>query len=290
MDLHIPDLHEKRFFIHEFGEIKTANLIFNVPSPVARGGQEILMISIVIRNEEGAELRNYQGILEQFAIELEEIKDVYKGFYKDIESFRNSHQIYTKIEELLNSVYHSFPKQTIIMEPRDINLVMFDFFQEGKSRIAEILKEFISKGQLYEDPSDELTLLYSKISISKYSISIPNPLNFNKFLMIQLKNKDGFIFVVDATNKLMFKIAELTLNLILTLPEFAFTPSLIFLIDELGMKHLEIQRLVENLSINEDDNKIIRYISLNTSDNDEIREAIKWIVDRIAIKQALTAI
>ena len=289
MDLHISDLHEERFFFtYEFDELKTANLIFTVQSPVARGGQEILMISIIIRNEEEADLKIFQELLEQFAIELEEIKDVYKGFYKDAKDLKDSYQIYTRIEDLFNSVYHSFPKETILMNPRDLNLVVFDFFKEGKSRVAEILKEFISKGQFYKDTSEESYLLYNKISISEYSISISNPLNFNKFILVQLKNKDGFIFVVDVTNKLMFKIAELTLDLILKSPEFAFTPSLI-LIDEIGMDRLEIQRFIENLSINKDDNKTIQYIPINISEN-EIREAIKWIVDRIAIKQALAAI
>ena len=290
MDLHIPDLHEKQFFFtHEFGEIKTANLIFTVPSPVARGLQEILMISFIIRNEEVADLKIFQELLEQFAIELEEIKDVYKGFYKDGKDLKDSHQIYTKIEELLNSVFQSIPKETILIEPRDLNLVVFDFFKEGKSRVAEIIREIISKGQFYKDLSEESNLPYSKISISEYSISISNPLNINKFLMVQLKNKDGFIFVVDVTNKIMFKIAELTLDLILKLPKFAFMPSLI-LIDELGNDRLEIQRFIENLGINEDDNKTIQYIPLNIFGNDKIREAIKWIVDRIAIKQTLAAI
>ncbi|GAG84665.1 unnamed protein product, partial [marine sediment metagenome] len=163
MDLHISDLHEERFFFtYEFSEIKTANLIFTIPSPVARGGQEILMISIIIRNDEEADLKIFQELLEQFAIELEEIKDVYKGFYKDVKDLKDSHQIYTIIEDLLNSVYNSFPKETILMEPRDIKLLMFDFFKEGKSRIAEILREFISKGQFHKDKYEESNLLYSK--------------------------------------------------------------------------------------------------------------------------------
>ena len=285
----LMDLHEIGFFTHEFDEIKTINLIFSVPSPVARGKQEILMISIIIRNEEDADLRTYQEILEQFAIELREIKDVYKGFYKEDKPFKDSHQICTKIEDLLKSVYYSFPKETILMKPRDINLVMFDFFKEGKSRIAEILRKFISKGQFYKDKSEESNLLYSNISISEYSISTSNPLDFNKFLLSQLKNKDGFIFMVDVTNKIMFKIAELTLDLIFKLPEFAFKPSLI-LIDKIGIDRLEIQRFIENLRINEDDNKTIKYIPINISDNDEIRKAIKWIVNRIAITQAQAAI
>ena len=175
------------------------------------------------------------------------------------------------------------------MKARDINLVMFDYFKEGKSQIVKILRKFISNGQFYKDKSEESNLLYSKISISEYSISISNPLNFNKFILVQLKNKDGFIFVVDVTDKILFKIAELTLNLIFRLPEFAFTPLLI-LIDKIGIDRLEIHKLIKDLRVNEDKNKAIKYIPINTSDNDEIREVINWIVERITIRKAQVAI
>lgn len=289
---HVPllmDFYEKGFFIHEFGEIKSSNLIFTVPSPVARGEKETLMISIIIRNEEDVDPKIYQGLLEIFVHELKEIKDLYKGFYKEEKDFEDSHQIYTKIEDLLNSVYHSFPKETISMKARDINLVMFDFFKEGKSQIVDNLRKFISNGQFYKDKSEESNLLYSKISISEYSISISNPLEFNKFLLFQLKNKEGFIFVVDVTNKILFKIAELTLDLIFKLPEFALTPSLI-LIDKIATERLEIQKFIKNLSVNENDNTAIKYITINTSDNVEIREAINWIVNRMAIQKAQAAV
>jgi len=172
------------------------------------------------------------------------------------------------------------------MKSREINLVMFDFFKEGNSRIVKILKELIFNGQSYKDKSEDSNLLYSKISISEYSISISNPLIFNKFLLFQLKNKDGFIFVVDETDKFLFKIAEFTLNLISKLPELAPIPSLI-LFNKIATDRIEIQKLIKNLSINEEDNKIIKYVPFNTYDNDEIREAINWIVDRIAIKKVL---
>jgi hypothetical protein len=288
---HIPllmDFYDKGFFIHEFGQIKSYNLIFTVPSPVARGEIETLMISIIIRNEEDVDPKILQDLLEQFVHELTKIKDVYKGFYKEEKIFEDSHQIYIKIEELLNSVYNSFPKETIFMKVRDINLVMFNYFEEDKSRIVKILRKFISKGQFYKDKFEESNLLFSKISIFEYSISISNPLKFDEFLMVQLKNKNGFIFVVDVTNEILFKIAEFTLELLFKLPEFVFTPSLI-LIDKIGIDNLEIHNFIKNLRIDEDENKSIKYITINASDNEEIREAINWIVERIAIIKAQVA-
>lgn len=285
----LMDFYEEGFFIHEFGEIKTSNLIFTVPSPEARGKIERLMISIIIRNEEDVDLTIFQELLEQFVHELKEINDAYKGFYKEEEAFEDSHQIYIKIEDLLNSVYYSFPKETFFMKARNVNLVMFDFFKEGKSRIAKILRKFISNGQFYKDKSEESNLLYSKISICEYSISISNPLEFNKFLLFQLKNKDGFIFLVDITNKIWFKVAEITLDLIFELPEIALIPSLI-LIDKIGIDRLEIHKFIKNLKINEDENKAIKFIPVDASNNDEIREVINWIVERIAIIKAQAAI
>jgi hypothetical protein len=288
---HIPllmDFYEKGFFIHEFGEIKSSNLIFRVPSPVARGNTEVLMISIIFKDEECEDPKIFQGLLEQFVRELRQIEDVYQGFYRGEKGFEESYQVYTEIRDLLNTVYQSLPKETIFMKARDINLVLFDFFIEGKSQLAKLLGKFISTGQYYKDISDDSIFLYSKISISEYSISISNQLHFNKFLELQLKNQDGFIFVVDVTNKILFKIAELTLDLIFNSSELKFIPSLI-LIAKKETDRLEIHKLLKNLRVNGDADKIIKYIPIDASDDDEIRKAINLIVERITIKRAQVA-
>ena len=46
------DYHKKRYFIHEFRNIKSANFIFFVASPLARSNYEIVMISVVIIDED----------------------------------------------------------------------------------------------------------------------------------------------------------------------------------------------------------------------------------------------
>lgn len=284
--VHIPllmDFYEEGFFIHEFGELKTSNLIFSIPSPITRGDQENLMISIVFLEEKEEDPKIFQGLLEEFVYELKEIQDVYKGFYKEEEKFEESHQIYTKIVNLLNTVHNSFPKEIVFMKSRDINLVLFDFIKEGDSQIAAILKDLIFNGEFYKEKSEESNLLYNKISISDYSISISNRLFFNNFLLFQLKNKDGFIFVVDETNGLIKHAVEI-LNLISKSPNLAPIPSLI-LFNEIATDRIEIQRLIEKLSINEDDNKIIKFIPFDASDKDEMIEAINWIVDRITVKK-----
>ncbi|MFX1594391.1 MAG: ADP-ribosylation factor-like protein [Promethearchaeota archaeon] len=295
---HLPllmDFYDKGFFIHEFGELKSSNLIFTIPSPGLRGDITRLMISIITPDEEDINPKIFQGLLEQFIHDLKEIKDAYKGFYREEEEeeeeveeefFKESHQIYTEIKKLLDSVYDSFPKETISVKARPINLAMFDFFRDGKSQIAKVLGKFISTGQFYKLKSEEANLIYSKIIVSEYSIS--KPLEFNKFLKLQLKNQDGLIFVVDTTNSILFKMAELTLDLIFKSEELMFLPSLI-LIDKKDTDRTEIHNLTENLRINEDEDKSIKFIPIDAPDDDKIREAFNWIIKRISIKRAQIA-
>lgn len=294
---HIPlimDFYEEGFFIHEFGELKSSNLIFTLPSPRTRekslrGDITRLMISIIIQDEEDINPKMFQGLLEQFIHDLKEIKDAYKGFYVEEKIFEESHQIYTEIKELLVSVYDSFPKETISMKARQINLAMFDFSRDGKSQIANMLGNFISTGQFYKLKSEESNLIYSKIIVSEYSVSISKLLEFNKFLILQLKNQDGLIFVVDVTNDRLFQMAELTLDLIFRLPDFDVTPSLI-LVDKTEANRPEVHKFIKDLRIDEDEKEFIKYLPIDTSDDNGIREAINWIIERITIIPAKVTI
>ena len=74
------DYHEKGYFIHEFRRIKSANMIFFVESPLARGKTEKVMISVVLINED-TDPRTYSHLLELFEKKFKQIKDVYNGFY-----------------------------------------------------------------------------------------------------------------------------------------------------------------------------------------------------------------
>lgn len=277
----LMDFYEEAFFIHEFGELKTSNLIFTVPSPVARGGQETLMISILILYDEETDPKIFQNLLEQFAYELIRIKGVYKGFYREDQNIEDSQEMYKKIEDLLNSVYHSLPKETLFIKAREINLVMFEFFY-----ISPIAREFISIDQFYTNRSEDSNLLHSKLSISRYSISrITSLMNVNSdFLLFHLKNKDVFIFLIDVTIKGMIQKAKRIFNIISKFPEIASKPLLIIM-NQMGIDNLQIQKLQEDFGIIEDGNKIIKYIPFNSYNNDDIREAFIWIADRIKIKK-----
>ena len=267
----LMDFYGEAFFIHEFDEFKTANLIFKIPSPDSRGRQESLMISIIHLNDEIMDLKVFEKLLIQFANEIKNIKDVCIVFNRGANILKDIQVIYKKIEELLISFYQSLPKETIFMKTQDINLGMFNFFEDGISPIADNLRMFISIGQFSKNRSENVNHLRTNLSISEYSID--NLMNFNNFLLSQLKFSDGFIYLIDDTSKILFKKAEVTLNLISESLELHNIPSLI-LFSKKTTQRIGIQKFIEKLRINKDDNKKIMYIPNSIYDSDEIRKPL----------------
>ena len=273
------DSYSEGFFIYEYGELKTSNLIFTIPSPNARGREETLMISIVISNDVDSDLKVYQSTLEQFVHELQIIENNYKVFNRDTQNLKDGQEIYKKVKDLLNSVYNALPKETISTEKREINLVMFDFYDQGESQIAQHFRNFISK-------TEDLNLLHYKITISTYPIY--NRKKSINFFLSQLKNKHGFIFVIDMTNKTMLRKARHISNKIIRLAigklNIVNMPCLI-LINQNAISRFESKKILRFLDDYGYDVKKVKYIPPHTTNQDEIQQAFNWILNRIISKK-----
>ncbi|MFX1395351.1 MAG: hypothetical protein ACFFAH_17590 [Promethearchaeota archaeon] len=102
------DYHENGYFIHEHRSIKSANMIFNIDSSIARGESEIIMISVVLI-EDNTDPRIYYQVLEQFVEQLKNIRGAYKGFHIDNNNLEGVQENYDKIEALMHSTYKTFP-------------------------------------------------------------------------------------------------------------------------------------------------------------------------------------
>ncbi|MFX0023786.1 MAG: hypothetical protein ACFE9S_15775 [Candidatus Hermodarchaeota archaeon] len=287
------DFYQKGFFIYEFEVFKTSNLIFTLPSPIARGGEINLMISIIILNDEETDLSIFQETLEQFAHDLTQIKDANKAFESDKNKSIDNREIIIKIENLLNSVYLALPKDTISTEKREINLVMFDFFEEGESQLAQLFKNYISSAQYSKDKLTELNLLNYTITLSTYSLSKPR--KSIHFFLSQLKNKHGFIFGIDVTNKSMFRKAKITYNKILRLGigmrKMKITTPFLILINRPETYRPEIHKLGIYLESRIRSHlRNIKYIPTDTSNNEKIHEAFHWIINKIILRNSKSII
>ncbi|MFX1273970.1 MAG: hypothetical protein ACFFBP_02300 [Promethearchaeota archaeon] len=108
------DYHEKGYFIHEFKEIKSANMIFSVKSPIARGSKEKIMISVVLIGDE-TDPRRYYHLLELFVKKFKQIKDVYQGFYLTEDNNSIAQEYLIKMEKLMFEIYKKFPLKSIVI-------------------------------------------------------------------------------------------------------------------------------------------------------------------------------
>jgi len=112
--LQFIDYHEKGYFIDEFRKIKSANMIFFVENPLARGTTEKIMISIVLIDED-TDPRTYSHLLELFVKKFKQIKDVYKGFYLKENNNSKGQECLIKIETLMHVIFNKFPLKSIVI-------------------------------------------------------------------------------------------------------------------------------------------------------------------------------
>lgn len=281
------DFYSNGFFTYEYGELRTSNLIFTIPSPFARGGEEYLMISIVLIDDNDTNLKIYQPTLEQFADEINKIENLYKIFIRNESKSNESIRLCTEIKKLLHSVYLALPKETITTVKREINLVMFDFYEQGESLIAQYFRKFISKTQYYKGKSEDLLLLQYKISLSTYPISSLK--KSISFFLSQLKTKHGLIFVIDMTNKKMLRKARHISNRIIRLAigklNIVRIPCLILINQKESANTIETEKILRFLDDFGYDIKTVKYIPSNTDNQEEIHQAFNWILNRIVFKK-----
>ncbi|TFF96353.1 MAG: hypothetical protein EU544_00820 [Promethearchaeota archaeon] len=136
----LMDLYREGFFIHEFGNLRTANLIFEIRSPLARGRKELLMISIVSYAENFyLDLNSFKEILQFFTNRLKNIKDLYEGFH--CEQLNRGREKFSQLYELMHSFYNNLPSERQLHEKLFSQVLTFKLSSQGKSHILENLRQ-----------------------------------------------------------------------------------------------------------------------------------------------------
>lgn len=139
----LMDLYKEGFFIHHFNGLKTANLIFEVKSPRARGRKENVMITLASPEEYNLKLTTFKEIIGFFAYQLTNIQDVYKGFYHE-KNTPGSHEKYEEIINLMLSFHDCLPKQTELMSQKMSKVVSYGLSSTGVNSILENLQANIT--------------------------------------------------------------------------------------------------------------------------------------------------
>ncbi len=135
----IMDLYDKGFFIHECNDLKTANLIFDIKDPLARGRINRLMISIIlIEKEYTLNLNSFREIIEFLAHKLRKKDDLYKGFY--CESMPEAIDNYNEIKDFM----YSFHQSLNTYKKNVSKISIYSLSPTGKNNMIRSLQERIS--------------------------------------------------------------------------------------------------------------------------------------------------
>ncbi|MBD3338689.1 MAG: PAS domain-containing protein, partial [Candidatus Lokiarchaeota archaeon] len=103
----LMDIYDRGFFIHISEGIKSANLIFKLKSEFARGGMEVLLISMIVDMKNEIDLNLTKDLFDAFVDELQDIKDIYKAFYINSEKHEGDEDKYQNLKSLLNKLQES---------------------------------------------------------------------------------------------------------------------------------------------------------------------------------------
>ena len=154
---HVPllmDLFKEGFFVHEFGDLKTANLIFEIHSPIARGRKELLMFSIIsYKNDYNFNLNSFQEVMEFFVYKLKTIDNLYKGFHG--KEFQDANSICNEISHLLYSFYDTLPNDNAIIKQNFSIIPSYELSPSGRDSIMTYLQEKFTQSR---DASNSLGL------------------------------------------------------------------------------------------------------------------------------------
>lgn len=121
----LMDIYNEGFFIHTFGNYKSANYIFNIFNKEARGSIETLLISIIFDINSNINHNLSKELLEGFEKELQDIEDVCKAFYVEKKKYEDAAEKYNIVKELFFTFYNSILEKSIVYKQKDTKVLVF---------------------------------------------------------------------------------------------------------------------------------------------------------------------
>ena len=146
---HIPilmDLYREGFFIHEYGPIRTINLLFEIYSPLARGNVEFIMLSLICFDKQ-CNLGSFKEIMDYFVIELQNIPEVYKGFHCESEKIFGAKGKFYEIVNLFQSLNQSLPKEKALIRQNANKIFTYGLSQIGKNNLLDKFQKKLSQAK-----------------------------------------------------------------------------------------------------------------------------------------------
>lgn len=265
---------EKSFFCHQFDFSNSANYYTEVPSKWARGGNESILVSVLLDSTENPE--NWQDPLKEFINQLGNIPNIYKSF--SYQTSRPDPDIQIKYQELLiltKNFYESTPETHVIQ--RIVKLFMFGLDRVGKTSISKRISE-----DLFEKTSPTLWLNVHNFQFQNFQFvcfDVGGQKQFRSFWRNYLDNSEILIFVVDGTEKARFPEAKKELWSILEICDKKL-PLLILNNKADVIEHTDNKFLVNELALTQL-NQPWHIIATSAKSGLGMNEILNWITEKI---------
>ncbi|MBD3186636.1 GTP-binding protein, partial [Candidatus Bathyarchaeota archaeon] len=193
----IPDLmnlYENEFFIHIFGNLQTANLIFDISSMGDRGGVMTFQASIAsTKGEINEDIA--RDILEAFQKQVSELTGIQTAIPRRGKPANK--QARENLREIMDGVFRSLPGDIVRLHSWDAKVFIFGEASVGKTTILNTLQETVPKATLPTLNMDATKIKVSNLTMTAYDA--PGQENLRVLWKPYLKGQDGLVFVLDST-------------------------------------------------------------------------------------------
>ncbi|MFW9874031.1 MAG: ADP-ribosylation factor-like protein, partial [Candidatus Thorarchaeota archaeon] len=275
----LMDLYSEGFFIHTFGNYKSANYIFNIFSKGARGRTEMLLISIVFDINNNINYDLSKELLEGFVREFENIEDVYKAFHVENDQYEDATEKLDTIKELFFTLYNSIPEESIMYKHKDAKILVFGLSYAGKTTLINCLKNDMKKKTLPTTYIDISRIVINNVSLFTYDT--PGQIKFRNLWKPYLKNQDGLVFVLDIADKGKYRAAREILHNVVGLTDMEGLPLLI-LFNKVDLKKPNIETLKKEMELAKfTDRPIQCYLTCGLT-GENINRAFHWISEKLS--------
>ncbi|MBD3186959.1 GTP-binding protein [Candidatus Bathyarchaeota archaeon] len=269
----LMNLYRQGFFLHEFGGVKTANLIFEIKNSEARGGVEILMISLVVLGTSEIDYNMSKQYLEKFAERLDSLKNVHSAFHADNGVNEDDEKASKELDELFHSFHESFPDISIL-NPIKASIFVYGLTQAGKTTIVQSIQNKIIKENPPTISMDVSQLVLENLSIMVYDA--PGQEKYRDLWAPHIVGQDGLVFVVDISEEKKYDEAMKVLKDIATRKNTADLPLLILLnkIDIKKPKMKTIKKYMNSRTLGRRPLKLFKTCAVK---NEGVQEAFSWL-------------
>ena len=276
----IPDLmnlYEDGFFVHVFGGLKSANLIFDLPSSKDRGGVIKMLISIIITEGDINEDLS-RKMIESIKTDLTSISGLY--LILGINKAQNDLETYTKAKELILQYHETIPDEIVDLTIPTIKFFVFGATQVGKTTIVQVLQGKTPRDLLPTRNVEFTTIKMKNLSITTYDT--PGQERMGSLLERWVKNQDGLVYILDATDlteKSLFK-ARKSLEEVLSRPDMVKIPLLV-IINKIDLATPDVISIENALKIDDYGTRDVKFFTTSAIKRKGVGGAFEWLLETV---------